>query len=404
MKSWFLLTGVVVLSSSITLAAQQPKEEAVRRYSREAEEALARKDAGAAIEALEKLAQLTPNVAEVHANLGAVYYARGQYAQAAEAFRRALHLNPEIGNVLLMLAMCDAELGRAKEALPILEPAFRRPPNDQMGRTIGLMLVSLYSSQDQFPKALDATEELLRRYPDDPEVLYRASHLYGDRALQIMTRLVKVAPESEWKRMAFAEALEEEKRYDLAIIDYRKVVAADPDMFEAHYRLGRALLLKSPDSEEAREEALKEFQHELELDPRNSAAEYEIGETYRRRGQFEPALGHFARAVEIDPNVEDAQIAMARTLIHLQRPKESLAHLLAAIQLNPANEVSHFLLAGVYKSLGDAADYQHEMTLYLKYHSRPYAAEPAREEGAPSALTIPQVTKQRLDSEARQQP
>jgi tetratricopeptide (TPR) repeat protein len=200
--------------------------------------------------------------------------------------------------------------------------------------------------------------------------------------------------------MAFAEALEGEKRYDLAIIEYRKVIAAQPDMTGAHYRLGRALLLKAPDSEEAREEALKEFQQDLKLDSRNSAAEYEIGEIYRRRGQFEPALEHFSRALEIDPGVEDAQIALARTLIHLRKPKESLPHLLAAIQLNPKNEVSHFLLAGVYRTLGNSADYQHEMTLYQKYHFQPYAEKPAGGEQVPAAFSSPEVTKQTLDSES----
>jgi tetratricopeptide (TPR) repeat protein len=391
-------------SLTLNLGAQQGDEATIQRYSREAQEAVARKDPDAALVALERLARLTPDNPEVYANLGAVYYSRGRYAQAAEAFRRALRLNPNIPNVPLMVGMCDAELGRLKEALPILEPAFRHPPSAEMGRTIGLKLVTAYSLLDQHLKALEVTEALLDRYPNDPEVLYHASHLYGDRALQTMMRLVNVAPESVWKRMAFAEALEGEKRYDLAIIEYRKVIAAEPDMTGAHYRLGRALLLKAPDSEEAREEALKEFQQDLALDSRNSAAEYEIGEICRRRGQFQPALDHFSRAVEMAPKVEDAQIALARTLIHLRKPKESLPHLLAAIQLNPKNEISHFLLAGVYKSLGDSAGYQNEMALYRRYHFQPYPDKSASGDQVPSALTNPEVTKQTLDSEVPTRP
>lgn len=247
-------------------------------------------------------------------------------------------------------------------------------------------------------KALETIETMLSRNPNDPEVLYRASHLYGDRALQTMSRLAEVAPESVWKRMAFAEALEGEKRYDLAIMEYRKVIAADPDMAGVHYRLGRALLLQAPDSEQARGDALKEFQLDLAIEPHNAAAEYEIGEIFRRRGEFEPALDHFSRAVEIDPGVEDAQIALARTLIRLQKTKESVPHLLAAIQLNPRNETSHFLLAGAYRSLGDSAAYQNEMTLYQKYHSVPYDGKPGADERAPQALAAPEVTKQTLDS------
>ena len=58
---------------SLSLAAQQANEATIRRYSQEAEEALARKDAHAALVALEKLARLTPDNPEVYANLGAAY-------------------------------------------------------------------------------------------------------------------------------------------------------------------------------------------------------------------------------------------------------------------------------------------------------------------------------------------
>ncbi len=392
------------VSVSFCAAAQQNDQATIRRYSQQAEEALARKDAGAAITALEKLARLTPDNPEVFANLGAVYYAQGRYPQAAEALQRALRLNPTIPGVALMLGLCDAELGHLKEALPILEPAFRHPPNEEMGRTIGLTLVNVYSSLDQPFKVLQVMETLLEHFPNDPEILYRASHVYGDRALEIMTKLVDVAPDSPWKRLAFAEALEGEKRYDLEIIECRKVIAAQPDMIGVHYRLGRALLLKSPDSEGARDEALKEFQQELALDPRNSGAEYEMGEIYRRQGQFDPALTHFSRAVEINPNIEDAQIALARTLLHLQKSHEALDHLLAAVKLNPTNEVSHILLAQVYKSLGDAAGYQKEMALFEKYHLRPYADKSAGDDPVPSALASPQVTRQTMDSETPPRP
>src|SRR5439155_21920692 len=190
---------------SVCPAGQQADEETIKRYSHQAEQALARKDLDAAGSALEKLARLTPNVPEVYANLGTVYYTRGRYAQAAEALERALKLNPEIPNVPLILAICYAELGRAKEAVPILEPAFRHPPNHEIARTIGLALMSAYTSLDEHLKALEISEELVARYPNDPEMLYRASHLYGDCALQIMMRLADITPESTWKRMACAQ-------------------------------------------------------------------------------------------------------------------------------------------------------------------------------------------------------
>jgi len=400
----FVCLLLLLLELPANLIGQQADEALIRRYSQEAEKALAAKDAEAAAALLEKLSRLAPNIPEVFANLGVVYYTQNRYAQAAEAFQRALKLNPKIANVPLMLGMCYAGLDRPKEAIPILEPAFQQSPDKDIGRMIGIKLMDAYSSVDEHIKALQMCEELLQRYPDDPEMLYRASHMHGDRALQTMSRLVKVAPESPWKRMAFAEALEAEKRFDLAVMEYRKVIEADPNMPGAHYRLGRALLLRSLDSDAARDEAIGEFQKALATDSRNAGADYELGEIFRRRGQADQAITHFAQAVQIDPGFKEAQIAFARTLLQLHKPKEALAPLHAAIQLDPTNEVSHFLLAQAYKSLGDRASYNNEMAVYQKYHLVPYAKESMREEPLPAALSTPEVTRQTLEPENPPQP
>jgi tetratricopeptide (TPR) repeat protein len=204
--------------------------------------------------------------------------------------------------------------------------------------------------------------------------------------------------------MSFAEALEAEKRYDLAIIEYRKVIKDEPEMPAVHYRLGRALLLRAPDSGEARDEALKELQQALELDPRNDAAEYEMGEIYRRQGQLTLARDHFSRAVALDPSVEEAQIALARTLLRLQEPKDSVQHLIDAIQLNPKNEISHFLLASAYKSLGNTTDYENEMALYRRYHSEASQEKSGDGEQPLQVLATRGLTKQTMDPETTPRP
>ncbi len=396
--SFFLL----LCSSATGLASSQAgtlaDEASIRRYSREAEQAMAAKDLAAAAAALEKLAVLNPNAPEVHANLGMVYYTQGRYPEAATSFQRAVRLNPRISNGTLMLALCNAELGNWEQARPALESGFRNPPSREIARTIGIKLMETYSALNQHLKSLEICEELMHRYPDDPEILYRASHLYGDRALETMTRLVGVAPQSPWKILAFGEALEAQKHYDLAIIQYRKVINADPDMLGVHYRLGRTLLLNSVDSEQAHEEALKEFQAALALDPRNAAAEYEIGEINRRRGDSEQAAGHFIRAAEIDPHFEQAQIAVARILISRQKPKEALPYLAAAIKVNSGNEVSHYFLAKAYKSLGNEAASERETSLYLECHARALAA--ASSDHVPADVSVPVVTQQTVGSDA----
>lgn len=402
LKILLIFTMTLVFGVRLGLAQQPADEAAIRRYSEDAERAMKEKNSVAAEAALEKLAHLTPDSPEVHANLGFAYFYDGNYDKATEAFKRALQLNPAMPEAKLMLGMCYAHTGRIKEAIPILEPAFRQPPNMEVGREIGLRLLHGYRGMGQNGKAAEVGEELINRYPRDPEILYEVSHLYADRSLQVMLHLVEVAPNSAWKRMAFGQVHESQKQYDLAIVEYQNALKIDPKVPTLHYHLGHAILLNSPDKDSAREEALQEFQQELAIDPHNPDAEYQIGEIYRQRGQLEQARDHYLRATQNDSTFEDAQVALGRILITLGSPKEALPHLLIAVKLDPSNEIPHFLLARVYKTMGETTQSAAEMQLYQKYHEESDPHPEYRKEAPPGAP--PGVSSQTLDSPSKPEP
>jgi tetratricopeptide (TPR) repeat protein len=77
------------LTDPPSLAAQRPDEALLERYFREGEKALAEKRFAEAAQAYEKLSQLDPGTAEVHAKLGLIYYQQGQFSKAVSALRQA---------------------------------------------------------------------------------------------------------------------------------------------------------------------------------------------------------------------------------------------------------------------------------------------------------------------------
>ena len=109
------------------IAAQQPDAGLLQHYSQEGRKALAEKRYPDAERAYEKLVRLDPGIAELHANLGLIYFQDGKYKEAVPALLQALKLKPSLPNAQYFLAMSLSELGRYEEALPALEKGFKGP-------------------------------------------------------------------------------------------------------------------------------------------------------------------------------------------------------------------------------------------------------------------------------------
>jgi tetratricopeptide (TPR) repeat protein len=154
------------------------------RYSDQAHQALAAKKWDEAVQALEPLSRLAPEVPEVHANLGFAYFFEGRPAQALDSFERARKLNPRLPQVDAMIALSEAELGRCAEAISIITSTFDRPPDEDTGRLSGLHLLRCYSQLKQPSKALLVGETLFSRYPSDAEILYQLSRLHAENLFE----------------------------------------------------------------------------------------------------------------------------------------------------------------------------------------------------------------------------
>ena len=287
------------------------------KYSEQGQRALAQGHYAEAEAAFEKLRELEPGVAEVHANLGVIYFQERKFEQAVPALRQALKLKPTLPKTERLLAMSLSELGHYKEALPGLEKGFRRSTDPAIKRMCGLQLQRAYTGLRRDSKAVEVALELNRLYPDDPEVLYHTGRIFGNFAFLNMQKLAQVAPASVWRHQAEAEAHESQGSYDAAISEYRQVLSADPHRPGIHYRIGRTLLARSRQSNtpEDAAAAAKEFEQELQVDPSNANAAYELGEMHRKAGEFDEAQNFFEQALQHYPDFEEAHLGLAAVLM-----------------------------------------------------------------------------------------
>ena len=388
---WLLVSGFDVL-------AQSSDNDSLQQYYEEGERALAENRYGDAERAYERLRQLAPGTAEVHARLGLIYFQERKFEQAVASLRQALHLKPNLPKLDTLLAMSLSELGRYSEALPGLEKGFHQSTDPAVRRMCGLQLARAYTDLQRDSKAVEVALELNRLYPEDPEVLYQTGKVYGNLAYLTMHKLAQVAPESVWRHEAAAEAFESQGANESAIPEYREVLALDPHRPGIHYRLGRTLLARSvkTKSEKDAAEAAKEFEQELQQEPSNANAAYELAELHRNAGELDDAQKFFEMALKYYPNFEEAHLGLASVLMFAHKPELALPHLQKAIALNAKNEVSWYRLVQVEGALGNVREQQKALAEFQRLRSHKASQQAAARE----LFSPDEVTKQELDPNA----
>jgi tetratricopeptide (TPR) repeat protein len=393
------LRGVCLCLVALSAFGQSSAGSATERYAEEGQSALAAGRLGEAEKTYEKLRDLEPGIAEVHANLGMIYFQEGRFDQAVPTLRQALKLKPSLTRTESLLAVSLSELGRYNDALPGLERGFHRAADPEIKRMCGLHLQRAYTGLGQDRKAVEVALELNRLYPDDPEVLYHTGKVYGNFAFLTMQKLAQVAPASVWRHQTLAEAYESQGSHDAAISEYRQVLSVDARRPGIHYRIGRTLLARSrqsnaPDDIAA---ATKEFAQELEVDPGNANAAYELGEIHRNAGKFDEAQKFFELAVQYHPDFEEAQLGLAAVLMSLQKPDLALPHLQNAITLNAGNEVSWYRISQVQGMLGHADEQKKTFAEFQRLRSQ----KSSQQEAGKQIFSPDEVTPQQLDPTAK---
>ncbi|MGH9158763.1 MAG: tetratricopeptide repeat protein [Vicinamibacteraceae bacterium] len=371
-----------MLCVSASAGVGQPADPGLlQRYAAEGEKALAEQRYDQAVRAFEKLRELAPESAEVHAKLGLVYYQTRDFARAVQALQRAVTLKPTLPKIDVLLAMSRSELGRYAEALPGLRNGFQQASDPPLRRSAGLHLMRAYAGLEKDDAAVEIALALSRLHPDDPEVLYHAGRLFANFAYLQTVRLSQVAPESVWRHQAAGEAHESLGQLDAALRSYRRVLALDPDRPGVHYRLGRVLLSRSAQlganeaSLTARSEAAKAFEQELVLDPTNADAAYELGEIHRRSGDLGRARELFEEAVRHYPDLEQARVGLGRVLIATDKPQQAVPHLETAVSLDPELDVAFFHLAQAHRALGHVEESRRALAEFKRLRARTHERE-----------------------------
>ncbi len=267
-----------------------------------------------------------------------------------------------------------AAKGRCREALPVLRktPSSLSLADKQLKYQATMSIARCAMSLNQMETAVQALLALNREFPHDPEVLYTTTHFFSELASRASQDLAATSPASPQAQQLDAEAFESQGNWDKAAAEYKRILEQNPRLPGIHYRLGRIFLAKTPaDAEEAK----KEFDAELTIDPSNASAEFMLGEMERQAGQWDQAAAHFSRASKIDEGFAEAYLALGMSLNSAGKFPDAIAPLQTYVKMQPADPAGHYQLGTAYARSGHKQEAEKEMAL-----QREAAAKSPREQ------------------------
>jgi tetratricopeptide (TPR) repeat protein len=376
-------------------AAQAGSDDRAAQYAAAGQQALAQGRFAEAQSDFEKLAKLDPDVAEIHATLGVIYFKQGEYELAVREVRTAQKLKPSLPRLDNLLGLSLAELGRYSDALPRLEKCFKQAGDAESQRMCGLQLLRVYTGLGRDSDAVETSLALNKLYPDDPEVLYHTGRIYGNFAYIVMEKLHDKAPDSIWMLQAQGDANESQKNYDAAVIAFNHVLVLDPTRPGIHYRLGRIYLARFQDTQkpEDRDAAVREFTAELSVDAGNGNASYELANIQANLGNLEEAARQFESVLQRYPDFEEALVGLGGVDLQAHNPQAAVPLLEHATRIRSDDEVAWYRLAQAERATGNKEAQLKALAAFRNLHS-----------STPGTLRKPnagdEITPQQLDPAA----
>jgi tetratricopeptide (TPR) repeat protein len=294
---------------------------------------------------------------------GIAAFHRGDYKAARAILQRA----PNDPQARLFLALTRAATGECEAAVPDLGKAFS---SGSERRLAGIALAQCHIAAKRFSEAGPIIAQLEKDFPSDADVLYVSASYHMKAWNDAIYRMYQKAPASYRVDQLSAEVFETQGKYAEAVAEYRKAIEKNPKAIDLHYRLGRALLLQSHDPANL-EQARKEFEAELSLNPSDAVAEYQVAQVLIAEQKKPEAAAHFERAAELRPDFAEALIAVAKLRSDAKRYADAIALLERAVKLQSRNETAHYNLMLAYRNAGRPADAQREKAEIEKLQKPP---------------------------------
>jgi tetratricopeptide (TPR) repeat protein len=308
------------------------------------------KDYAGAEKAYRQALLTAPDDPEILKALGMVFQAEAKYPESIEVFQTILKRAPLYPGVNSLLGVSYYALKNFEKTIEATQNELTGNPKDRQARHY---LALALSASGRIFEAIQQLEGLRADNPQDVEVLYQLVVDYRAATQQAGERLARLYPESEFTHAVDGEVYADNGRLDEAVLEFKDVLAKNPNFPSIHFALGQAYWRKR-DSENATEQ----LKLALQEDPNQPMANYYLGDILTDRKEYLQAIPRLRIAIGAYPEMAQAYFLLGKCYAGAGESPRALEAFNKALNLDPNYKEVHYQLHELYARLGEPAKSQ----------------------------------------------
>jgi len=253
--------------------------------------------------------------------LGAAALRNGDPASAIRHLTDAARMRPDRAERRRLLGLALAAGRQPERSIEELTAATARDPDDDRAASA---LAEVLIRANRGPEAERVLRRELEAVPGSGIALYQLATLLAaagrtGEAIPLMERATASAPVigQDYLYDTLATLYLRDANLSGALGAYRRRVAVDPNLSDAHRKVAQIYLELG-----RHEEASAEFAAALRLDPSNGEAQAGLAQVHFRRGEYEAAAQAARRALALNHTHLAAQYTLGASLLRLGRTSE----------------------------------------------------------------------------------
>ncbi len=201
--------------------------------------------------------------------------------------------------------------------------------------------------------ATNELRELFMKEPNNPEIakglgkaLMEVDEL--QEAEEILLRVYQMVPNDLGLQGLFSTLAFKKGDWEGSLVILERILETDPRFENGHTRKGEALLLLG-----RRDEAIEEYQKELQIYPQSPTAYNGLGKVYRKMDRLDEAAKYYKKALECRSDYAEAMYNLGNLYEKLGKIDLALAHFRKSIENDPMLVEAYYNYSLLAKKLGE---------------------------------------------------